>query len=203
MRGNLGRVEQILKGRKVGIMDFQELVLTRRTVHNYKTDPVDDDVVKEALALSLWSPNHKLTYPWKYYRLGPHCRNQLAELSVELKRAKGPLSPVKEQAIRANVLNPSHLVAIGVQRVSVAEQAHEDYATLAGSVLIASLSLWHKGIGTKWSTGAWTTHEKSYGILGVDPNRVKLEGALMIGVPLAVPAAPERPDLSQFLSDID
>lgn len=183
-------------------MDLKQLVLSRRTVHNYKSTRVDDELIQEALRLSLWSPNHRLTYPWLYIQIGPEARARLADLSVQLKSQKGPLSDVKAAAVRASVLNPSHLIALGCKRSGEAVIEHEDFATVAGSVIIASLFLWEKGIATKWSTGGWAMHPKTYEILGVDPDEVRIEGCLMIGVADIVPHVPERPDLKETLITI-
>lgn len=176
-------------------MDLAELIATRRTVHNYTAEKVPNEIVFEALRLSLFAPNHKLTFPWVLTEIGPSAREKLADLSVELKSAKGELSEVKKQALRQNVLRPSHLISLGIKVSGDEHREHEDYATLACSVQIASLYLWEKGIATKWSTGGWSMHEKSYGILGVSPSEVRLEGALMIGKAEIMPQAPKRPSL--------
>lgn len=178
-------------------MDFRELVLTRRTVHNYHPDPVPESLVEESLRLSLWAPNHKLTFPWIYTWIQPASRSKLADLAVELKSAKGDLSEVKKKAVRENILNPAHLISLGVKRTPGRE--HEDYATLACSVQIMSLFLWQHGIGTKWSTGGWSVHEKTYSVLGLNPDEVSLEGVLMIGRGQGATPVPERPELSRFV----
>ncbi len=124
-------------------MDFSDLVRTRRTVNNYLAREVPLETVKEALELSLWAPNHKLSFPWVFTWVGPQKRALLADLSVELKSAKGPLSEVKQKGIRESMMNPAHLIAIGINR-SEPHREHEDYATLSCSVQIATLRLWRK-----------------------------------------------------------
>lgn len=176
-------------------MDIRDVILTRRTVHNYTPEKVDDALVEEALALSLWAPNHKLTFPWVYTWLGPETRSRLGDLSAELKAA----DPVKRKAAKDTVITPSHLISLGIKRSESAGRQHEDYATLACSVQILSMYLWQHGIATKWSTGGWSTHEKAYEIIGLNPAEVKLEGALMIGYEQILPKAPERPPLERFL----
>jgi len=182
-------------------MDLEQLTTSRRTVHNYLTEKVADDLVHKALQLSLYAPNHKLTYPWVFIDIGPAAREKLGELSIELKSAKAssPLSPVKQQALRDNVLKPSHLIALGIRRDPDSHRLHEDYATLACSVQIASLYLWQNGVASKWSTGGYSMHEKTYEILGVNPLEVSLEGCLMIGKAEVMPTAPQRPALEKHL----
>ncbi len=181
-------------------MDFAELVRSRRTVHNYSAQSVPREAVQSALELSLWAPNHKLSYPWIYTWVGPRARAELAVLAVLLKSEKGPLNEVKAKAIQDSMMNPAHLIALAIQK-SNPHREHEDYATLSCSVQIASMDLWAKGVGTKWSTGGAWMHQKTYEILGLDPALVRLEGGLIIGVPLGIPAAPERPPLAKFIKE--
>lgn len=182
-------------------MEFAELTRSRRTVHSFKVEKISDQLVEDALALSLWAPNHKLSFPWVFYWTGAETRSRLAELAVELKTAKEPLSDVKRKAVRDSVLAPSHYILLGLRR-SDPKREHEDYATLACSVQIASSYLWDRGVGSKWSTGGPTVHAKTYGILGVSPEEVRLEGALLIGVPLIVPAPTKRPELARVLTKL-
>jgi nitroreductase len=178
-------------------MDLRELIQTRRTVGNYTGAKVDDALVEQALALSLWAPNHKLTFPWVYRGLGPETRARLATLAVELKSAQGPISEIKAKAIRESVMVPSHLISLGIKRSADAVRQHEDYATLACGVQIAALFLWDHGVASKWSTAGWSTHAKAYEIIGVAPEDVILEGCLMIGHQQILPKATERPPLAE------
>lgn len=178
-------------------MNLRDLIANRRTVHNFTSERVDDGLVVEALRLSLWAPNHRLTFPWVYRELGPEVRGRLAELAVDLKRAKGPVSEVTAKAIYDSVVTPSHVISLGVARSTEASKQHEDYATLACSVQIASLFLWEHGIATKWTTSGWSRHARAYGLIGVDPAAVVLEGALIIGRAQIVPEASERPALEK------
>jgi nitroreductase len=180
-------------------MNFRELTKARRTVHSFKESPVDESLVLEALQLSLWAPNHKLTFPWVFTLVGPAAREGLAKLAVELKSQKEPLSDFKANIVRESVIKPAHLVSLAVKRSAKSEQMHEDYATLACSVQIACLDLWQNGIATKWSTSGFARHAKTYSILGLYEAEVQLEGILMVGIAEKFPPAPQRPNCEKFL----
>ena len=179
-------------------MDLAQLTMSRRTVHNFTGEKISDQWVENALRLSLWAPNHKLTFPWAYFWVGDKLRTDLADLSVRLKETKGPLSEVKKGAVRDSVMRPSHLILMAT-KLGDPGRVHEDYATRACSVKIATLVLWEQNIGTKWSTGQFSTHAETYALLGISPQEYGLQGVLMIGVPAIMPPPPPRPALAQVL----
>jgi nitroreductase len=181
--------------------NLEHLIKERRTVNQFKPEKVDDALVMKALELSLWAPNHKLTFPWEYRVVTGEKRRLLTELAVELKKAKngGVFSEVKADAVRKNLAAASHWVSLGVHRSENPSTFQEDQLTLACSVQIASMYLWDQGVGSKWSTGGYTLHPKTYEILGVDPQKTHLMGMLLIGVPEVIPAARPRPSLDQVL----
>ncbi len=181
-------------------MELTELIRSRRTIHNFRPDPVADEAVEEALRLSLWAPNHRTTWPWVYIWVGPIARAKMIDLAIELKSRKSEMTDAKRLALTAALAQPAHLICLGIKRSESKEQTHEDYATLACSVQIAALALWAKGIGSKWSTGGFTNNEKTYKILGLDAQQVSLEGALLIGIPGILPDPIVRPSLDNFLN---
>lgn len=184
-------------------MSLETLVRDRRTVHDYQAEPVDWGKVQQALELGLWSMNHKLTFPWRYFRLGSEARHKIAEVMVELNEAKkGPLSEAMKTSLRSKILNPAEVVFIGQKWTPDEFQRHEDYATLSGSVHITCLMLWAEQIASKWSTGAFTRSPKTYEILGVRTDEVILQGCLFLGVPQRIPSPTERPHLNEVLKEI-
>lgn len=179
---------------------LEQLIKTRRTVHQFKPERIPDELVEKALELSLWAPNHRLTYPWRYTFISDEKRQSLIDLAVELKKEKdSSFSKIKEVGLRKRLGEPSHWVALGINKNPDPGIFQEDIATLGCSVQIASLYLWDKGISTKWSTGKFSTHQRTYEILDLDPEKVFLMGALFIGIADVVPAPSSRPPLNDVL----
>ena len=180
---------------------MKELITHRRTVHKYKPEKISEEVVKEVISLSLHVPNHRWTYPWKYVLVGDEARQKILSLAVSLKeRDLGASLPSEAlSTIKEKILNPSHLLILGRQKVSDEFQAKEDYATLSCSVQVMSLLFWQDGIGTKWGTSGLSRHPMVYKILGLDPDQVCIEGFFWIGVPEIIPPVRPRPELDQVL----
>ncbi len=181
-------------------MELAQLIRERRTIQAFTKEKVPDELVKHALSLSLWAPNHRLTFPWRYMLVSGNRREKLADLAAELKAAKkGELLPVAHEAVRATVLNPSHLLMLGLKNEPDSEVDKENFATLACSVQILSMVLWEQGVGAKWSTSGFTKHAKTYDILGISREQVRLEGCIFIGKGSVVPHASARPNLERIL----
>lgn len=174
-------------------MNLEELIKTRRTVHQFKNTPVSEDLVHKAMELSKWAPNHRMTLPWRYKIVSLSERQQLVDLAVELKRKKDPtFSVIKESALRSRLLAPSHWVLLAIDKNPKPDVFSEDQATLACSVQIMMLYLWQNGVATKWSSGGFSMNEKTFEILNLDPVHVHLMGMFFIGYPDVMPAPPPR-----------
>ena len=186
-------------------MEIKKLLLERRTIHQFKDEKVDPQIIREALTTSLYAPNHKHTQPWRYYWLNLRQREKVTDLALELKRQKSEkkLSAVQEEALKNKFLSPSALIVLGCARGQSEIEERENYASIACGVQNIHLYLWSKGVGSKWSSGAVTRHESVYSWLGVDRDQVELVGFLWIGVPACMPRTPEKAKLEDCLVDFN
>src|SRR5579875_4070729 len=60
-------------------MELSEAIFSRRTIKDFKPDPVPAEVLDRALTAGLWAQNHRLTEPWRFTILGPETHRRLAE----------------------------------------------------------------------------------------------------------------------------
>lgn len=182
-------------------MDIESVIRQRRTIHQFNGQPVRDDLIRTALDLALWAPNHKLTFPWKFYDLGPDAKANVIDLAARLKSKKGgaEFTPAMEKSLRDKLESASRLIFLGIKKSDSAFQMREDYATLACGVQNASLYLWSHGVGSKWSTAEFTSAPEAYDILQIDPREVELVGVLLIGHFSGPVRMPPRPPLETFL----
>jgi nitroreductase len=171
---------------------LEQVVLSRTTVHVYSPEPLAQDLVDRALELALVAPNHRLTEPVRFVQVGPETRRRLADISVQLKQRKGPMSERVEQEVRSKMETPPVLVVLCRIRHAKAEVEREDYASIACGVQSVMEWLWAQGVGSKWSTGAVTTADATYEALGVPVDEQEIVGFLWLGRPSGEPRKPER-----------
>lgn len=185
-------------------MNVHELILTRRTVHDYQPGPLPEGALGRAVTAAMAAPNHRMTEPWRFVRVGPEGRRALVDISAELKGGPAALGEPALEKLRAKMLNPAELLVVCRVRHDDPDIAHEDYAAVACAVQNTMLSLWSDGVGSKWSTGAVTSDERTYQALGVDPKVEEIVGFLWAGQALRgdVPKPRRRRSLDEVLRSV-
>jgi len=184
------------KSRKVNPLDVEihngkilNVILSRRTVHKYKDAVVPAEILKEALRAASYAPNHKLTWPWRFYSLGFKSRQQLAEALPKLK---------------SRLLFSGECIAVGILKSEDPIRRQEDYATLAAALQNMALYLWSEGYGSKWSTGSLVQTPTLQNIVSANTSEnVEVCGLFWIGIPEEVPEVARRPELDTFFTVIE
>lgn len=162
-------------------MNLQELIADRKTVHDYRPGPLPEGALERAITAALAAPNHRMTEPWRFVRVGPAARQVVADISIALKGGAEKLGDAGLQKLRAKTLDPSELLVVCQVRNADENVAREDYAAVACAVQNAMLSFWSEGLGSKWSTGGVTTDDRTYRALGIDRDQELIVGFLWVG----------------------
>lgn len=63
---------------------FQDLLLSRRTVDNFDDTPVDDAVLRRAVTCAIAAPNRSGSEPWRFIKLGEETVEKLVALKSDL-----------------------------------------------------------------------------------------------------------------------
>jgi nitroreductase len=167
-------------------MNLREAILTRRTVQRYTTEPIPKGCIKRALECAVRAPNHKLSNPWRFARVGPKTREQIVDLGIQIKRKKArsknrDLSEAKVEKIRAKLGNSPELIVVSQRLADDPFRRKEDFAAIACAIQNFSLSLWGEGVGSKWATGGVTRHPETYEIADLDADRQEIVGFIWVG----------------------
>ncbi len=183
---------------------IEKIIKERRTVHHYLPEKISNELVMETLINSLSAPNHKLTFPARYYLIGTKSRNELVNISIKIRNERGSVvtEEVKEE-IKGKFLNPSHLLALTRKNSPDPTQSKEDFATISCIVHNISLLLWPHGIGSKWTTGAIIKRPETYNLFGIDPEDETLEGLIWMGIPKTIKPPPKYPDFQTIFKSLD
>lgn len=178
-----------------------EAILTRRTVHDYTSEPLPEGALERALEAARWAPNHKLTNPWRFTILGPQARAQLATLAVSIKCPDRDEDDPVALRVKEKFSNPAALIVVSQVVDEDEARAMEDYAAIACAIQNMSLALHAEGIGTKWSSGAITRHERTLELAALPANERSV-GFVWVGYAQREPRQPPRLELEQIVRQV-
>ena len=172
-------------------MELSAAIFGRRTIKDFKSDPVPADVLDRVLTAGLWAQNHKLTEPWRFTVLGPETHRALAAAFAEGQ-------PPAARADAENKILSKPLVVAVRQRLAGAEPPRrEDYAAVACAGQHLQLAAWEEGLGMQWSSGKIIRLPALYSLLGIERPAEEIVGLLFFGFPARTPAAAPRKPLSE------
>lgn len=166
-----------------------DLIRSRRTIHTFLPDPPDVDVLKQAIEVACWAPNHKLTEPWRFHLLGPKKAAEIVQLNADLITAKKGAAAGEEKRRRWSEM-PGWFV-VSFRRDPDLFREEEDYAACCCAVQNLSLILWEQGLGLKWTTGI-VQQPAFLQLLDLDAAH-RVVGLFWYGKPATVPAQSRRP----------
>jgi nitroreductase len=181
------------------LRDFEEVVRGRRTINLYLQTPVPGELVREAVEVAAWAPNHHVTEPWHFYLLGSDTVARCLDLCFDIVSArKGDeaASFKREQWSE----KPGWLV-VTCNRSDDELLQREDYAACAAALQNFMLYLWKAGVGSKWTTGDITRDERFFDILGIDADREFVVGLVWYGYPKITPEQ-KRKALGEILTEL-
>lgn len=167
------------------LREFARVLRGRRTVDQYLQTPVPEDLVREAVEVATWAPNHYVTEPWRFILPGPQTIERIVELNAEIVTEKK--SPeLGEHKRRIWREKPGWLI-VTCPRSEDSLREQEDYAACCTAVHNFTLYLWKAGIGSKWTTGPVTRDPRLFDIIGADFDAEFVVGLLWYGYPKITP----------------
>jgi len=171
-------------------MKIKKLLQSRRTINSFKPEKPHEDLIRKAIELARWAPNHHLTEPWRFYLLGSETSQAIVELNSKIVSQKkgekaGEMKREKWSAI------PGWLV-VTMMKSDDPLQAQEDYAACSCAIQNLALALWNEGVGIKWTSGDVIRDPEFYNIIWVDQDVESVVGLIWYGYPEEIPVSQRK-----------
>lgn len=165
---------------------FEEVLRGRRTIDLYLQTPIPAKLVEEALETATWAPNHHVTEPWRFFRIGPQTKQQMLDLCRDIVCDKkgDEMADFKRKKWSEK---PGWLVVTCERSLDELRQL-EDYASCSAAIQNFMLYLWKAGVGSKWTTGPITRDARFFDIIGVNPDEAFVAGLIWYGYPKLTPS---------------
>jgi nitroreductase len=174
-----------------------DVITTRRSIAQFRPDPIPKETIAQLLEVAVWVPNHRLTEPWQFFVLGEQSKRRFAEIrrTYRASALPNPQAPEVQPALRKIVDDTIRTPAI----IVVTSQGHDDpelqeenhWATF-GAAYAFMLAAWSQGIGTYFRTAAFRDYPPLREFLHLSPDR-RVIGILYAGYPALVPQRHRTP----------
>jgi nitroreductase len=167
------------------LREFAETLRGRRTIELFLQKKVPEKLVNEAIEVAIWAPNHHVTEPWHFYRLGEETKQQCLDLCSDIVTAKKG-DKAAEFKRRSWSEKPNWMV-VTCKRSSNESSQLEDYAACCAAVQNLTLYLWKAGIGSKWTSGDIIRDPRFFEIVGINTDEEFVVGLIWYGYPKMTP----------------
>jgi len=186
-------------------MEMLEHIKSRRTVRQFKADPIPQEVLDEIFEAAMWAPSHANAQPWDFAVIGPETRARLlAVFKVKAKELLDDpdLPPPKRKAVEALVQDfggaPTMVAVMSRPGVEPLEKL-ENPLSVATAVQNMCLTAWSRDVGAVWlSLGAAPPARE---ILAV-PEGASVVALLALGYAAVVPPPPPREDFKARIREL-
>lgn len=175
----------------VSAADAAALIRGRRSVDHFRRDAAPDvGLIREAIEIARWAPNHHVTEPWRFYLIGERTKAAIIDLNTRLLSARRGVDVAEAKRARWQTI-PGWL-AVNCVAADDPITAREDYAACACAVHNLMLYLHSAGVGTKWTSGAVTREPAFVDLLGASSGEYCV-GLIWYGYPTRRPRSPRQP----------
>ncbi len=162
-----------------------ERIRSRRTTKLFLRQKVSKQLIRDAIELARWAPNHHLTEPWHFYMLG----EKTIATSIELLRTivtETKTADLADFKAKAAAAIPGWLV-VTCKKSNDELLQQEDYASCCCAIQNLTLYLSEAGIAAKWTTGLITRDRRFFDLLEIDWNEEFIVALIWYGYPKILP----------------
>ncbi len=193
--------EALPDGESRNLRLIAERIRQRRTTKLFLKQKVSKTLIRDAIEVARWAPNHHLTEPWHFYSLGPEAVQSCATLIGDLVRESKndeDLARFKEES----ALSMPGWLLVTCRRSDDELTEREDYASCCCAIQNLTLYLSEAGVACKWTTGLITRDDRLFEILGIDPDEQFVVGLIWYGYPKTLPTQTRKP-VDEILTEVD
>jgi nitroreductase len=182
------------------LQQLASAIRDRRTIKIFEQRAVDHNIIRDAIEVARWAPNHHLTEPWHFYLLNDDAiKNSIDLIRIIVTEKKGEeIGSFKAKDAKKR---PGWLVVTCKKSEDELTQ-QEDYASVCCAIQNFSLYLSEAKLASKWATGSIIRDQRYYDLLNIDSNNEFIVGLIWYGYPKILPKQ-NRKEIAEIITYID
>ncbi|WP_054860373.1 nitroreductase [Gracilibacillus sp. JCM 18860] len=186
---------------------LKNLIKERRSISNYKENPVSKELMKDLLSIAVWVPNHKMTEPWRFVFITGESKKKLAEINREVAKEKAKNASGEElEQIGENgyqkIMNVPFIIMVINTLHPQEKLREEDYASASCLIQNFSLLAWEEGLSVFWKTGKLSFCEETAALIDLKDDE-RVVGLLQVGYPAKQVNPIPRINVNDRITELD
>jgi len=175
-----------------------ERIRSRRTTKLFLRQAVSKVLIRDAIEVARWAPNHHLTEPWHFYSFGDDtitkCIDLIRTIVTETKD-----EDLAEFKAKSAATIPGWLL-VTCKKSDDELLQREDYASCCCAIQNLTLYLSEAGVASKWTTGLVTRDQRFFDLLGINPDEEFVVALIWYGYPKILPTQ-SRKEVDEILTE--
>ncbi len=179
-------------------MNIFELIRNRRSIRQFKPDPIPPDVLDRIMESAIWAPSAMNRQPWKFFILTDEMRDRLASLhqplwenfKPALVERYGEEGAEKRRDLYHNFAGAPVAIVCFAEVSDGTEKMDIISASLACQNLV--LAAWEEGIGSLMMTSSLAMKDEIAFLCGIDQKKHEMVMVILLGATDETPDPPER-----------
>lgn len=183
-------------------MQTFEAIQARRSIRDFKTDPLPEGAIERILEAAILSPSACNRQPWRFAVVSGAKRDEMIEVmqqaiedrnakGVETGSAKWTIQPMSQAPVTIFVHNPQGSHPAMAREIDQCWNEIADVQSIGAAIQNMILAATDLGLGSLWIADVWETYEELNEWLGEDAQMV---AAVSFGLPnMEPPAASRKP----------
>lgn len=171
-------------------MGQRELLKERRSVHSFKEENVNEEILQEIFEYASYAPTHYMTESWQVKLFQDGGKNRLAEAILKSYQRSGLIkndgSPKTLRTMKSMsdfLLNIPHHAVIFFEKPDDPVRYDEEFASVCAFIQNAQLAAWELGVGMLWTITPYMHDPLFLEEIGLDAEKNKIAGVLQVGYP--------------------
>lgn len=179
--------------------DLLEGIMSRRSIHSFRTENVNEETLKQIFTYATWAPTHYMKEAWNIKLYQDKGKDRLINAIMDSYQRLGMIRDTKDtktikmvNSMKQFLRNIPHHAVIYFNQVEDPIRYEEEYASVCAFIQNAQLAAWEYGVGMLWTITPYMHDPEFSKAIGLDPDQIKIAAVLQIGYPHKVPTKKGR-----------
>ncbi|MEC5425348.1 nitroreductase [Virgibacillus sp. C22-A2] len=190
-------------------MNILNTIRERRSIHTFKDQEVNTELLEEIFTYGSYAPTHYMTEPWKikiYQEGGKTAFVDAILASYQrigmLKMDGSPKSVKMNDSMKKFLLEIPHHAVIYFEKKEDLIRYEEEYASVCAFIQNVQLAGWEHGVGMLWTITPYMHDPQFLKDIGLNNEKVKIAAVMQLGYPDRVPKDKGRSPIQDKLEII-